>query len=73
MQEASLPKGTEITCPACARVMVRARVEIYRGDTIGPAFFEAVEYFPTKGANAICPYDGTAWGAMKVHTKEGWR
>lgn len=67
-----LPKGTEVTCPTCGRVMVRLKKEIESGGRLKAADFEPVLDTPAAGQPANCPYDKTPYIATKVHTAEGW-
>ncbi len=73
-----LPKGTEITCPSCHKILMRSNVDIQSGQILKTDYFDPVEHAPTKHTKMECPFDGTpygqaSFGVMKVHTKDGWK
>lgn len=73
-----LPKGTEITCPQCHKVMCRLIVDLRSGDLIASKSFESVNAQVIPGTPMSCPNDGEPFGAPvfggyhKLHTKDGW-
>lgn len=78
MSELKLPNGTEITCPNCAKVMIKAKSDIYSGTIIGPHSFKQVEFTGDRGAHLECPFCKIQFGRSKedggheLHTKAGW-
>lgn len=73
-----LPKGTEITCPQCGRVMCRIIVDLSEGFPIMAKNFESVEALVIQHTPMNCPYDGSPYcsptyrGGHRLHTKDGW-
>jgi hypothetical protein len=71
-----LPKGTEITCPVCERIMVRSNRDITSGELLKSSYFDPVQANPLPHTRMECPFDGASYGIYppgKVHTKEGWK
>lgn len=73
-----LPKGTELTCPKCNRVMARSRYDIYPNTVLSLDQWEAVDGNLRSGGPMRCPYDSTPYAVHRgmrgeVHIKEeGW-
>lgn len=72
-----LPKGTEITCPKCCKIMLIAKEEISQGDTVSSDNFEQVEFKGSIGTKMECPDCKAAFGEINfgyswLHTKKGW-
>ena len=71
-----LPKGTELTCPKCGRIMVRANCDIDRKGLIRSKYFDPVEARCEPKSGMHCPFDETpfarAFDGVEVHTKDGW-
>jgi hypothetical protein len=72
-----LPKGTELMCPKCNQVMVKARYDIHPG-VIHADQWEKVNAESYQGAPMRCPFDRTPYAINRsgmrgeVHTKDGW-
>lgn len=74
-----LPKGTELTCPQCHRIMARLKKDIHSGDILKTDHFESIDGQIRQYTYMRCPFDGIDYGRSKhlgsyeVHTKDGWK
>ena len=73
-----LKEGTEILCPQCETVMLRAKIDIFPGTVVGPDKFEQVEFRGGPGSECLCPKCGGRFGISssngnKLFTREGWK
>ena len=74
-----LPKGTELMCPQCHRIMARLKKDIQSGEILKTEYFESVDGQIKQYTSMRCPWDGVDYGrskhqgAFEVHTKDGWK
>jgi hypothetical protein len=71
----SLPMGTVITCPTCAKPLAVSNKEIHSqtkliGSDFIPVHGSGINLNP--GAKMSSPCCGTKYGGIFIHTKDGW-
>lgn len=68
-----IPKGTNVTCPKCGSVQVRAAMHLYQGMLTTVDLFEEVNFHLVNGARMQCRTCKIPWFADgSFHTEKGW-